>query len=349
MPLRKVALGIRLTRGPFGGGNQFGHSLAHYLKSHGVTPTFNLQSADTDVILVTDTRSWLSSCAFDMRAALAYVRRHPHTRIILRVNECDQRKGMRRHYLNRLIRASASAADHVIFISAYLASLFPNLAGRCTVILNGADTKIFNRAQFNPWDGHPPLKLVTHHWSSHPYKGSDVYQAIDRLAATRPHELTFTYIGNLPPDVRLPHTQVISPLVGPALASLLKQHHAYITASRNEPAGMHHIEAASCGLPLLYRQSGALPEYCREFGIPFHHASDLPESLQQLRAQYHQLAARLRHYPHTSHRMCQQYLALFHHVQARPPAGRRTWRAALDIHLSSQRLRASQYLPQLVR
>ena len=41
----------------------------------------------------------------------------------------------------------------------------------------------------------------------------------------------------------------------------------YITASKNEPSGNHHIEAAQCGLPILYINSGGIPEYSNGFGI----------------------------------------------------------------------------------
>ena len=32
---------------------------------------------------------------------------------------------------------------------------------------------------------------------------------------------------------------------------------------------MHHIEGALSGLPLIFRKSGALPEYCSDYGIEF--------------------------------------------------------------------------------
>ena len=43
----------------------------------------------------------------------------------------------------------------------------------------------------------------------------------------------------------------IPPLSGVKLASKLKENHLYITASKNEPSGNHHIEAAQCSLPIL--------------------------------------------------------------------------------------------------
>ena len=49
----------------------------------------------------------------------------------------------------------------------------------------------------------------------------------------------------------------------------LKKHHVYITGSLNEPSGNHHMEAAMTGLPILYINSGGIPEYCVNFGVEF--------------------------------------------------------------------------------
>ena len=61
----------------------------------------------------------------------------------------------------------------------------------------------------------------------------------------------------------------IEPLSGLDLAKKLKKSHLYLTASRNEPSGNHHIEAAQCGLPILYLNSGGIPEFCKGFGMSF--------------------------------------------------------------------------------
>ena len=54
-----------------------------------------------------------------------------------------------------------------------------------------------------------------------------------------------------------------------ALENEVKNHHAYLTGSLNEPSGNHHIEGAQCGLPILYIDSGGIPEYCENYGLKF--------------------------------------------------------------------------------
>ena len=97
-------------------------------------------------------------------------------------------------------------------------------------------------------------------------KGFDVYKKLDELSeeVDWKGKIEFTYIGNLPKGFNFKNSRVINPLSGEKLAEQLVSHHIYITASNNEPAGMHHIEGALCGLPIIYKNSGALPEYCKK-------------------------------------------------------------------------------------
>lgn len=323
--VKKVALGMRITAGPFGGGNQFGQAISHFLQKRGITVVHALQDPDIDVVLVTETRPWLASCAFTMADALRYQHRR-RIPILLRVNECDERKERRLKLLNRVITQTGQAADRVIFISHWLQDLFvrrdARMSATSVVIPNGADRTIFNHAGYTPWDHQQPLKLVTHHWGANWHKGFDVYQHLDRLIGSRyKNRLSFTYIGNIPPGISLSHAHCLPPLTGSALAHEIKKNHVYITATVNEPAGMHHIEGALCGLPLLYRASGALPEYCGSYGVSFENHHDFERALEEMMRQYDQLQTRISHYPFTAEKMCQAYFDLLQEAHAR---GRRT-------------------------
>ena len=63
--------------------------------------------------------------------------------------------------------------------------------------------------------------------------------------------------------VFLKQLKLSSLFYGKELANELRKHDIYITGSKNEPSGNHHMEGALCGLPILYVNSGALPEYCQ--------------------------------------------------------------------------------------
>jgi len=287
----KIAIGMKIQEGPWGGGNQFGKALKIFLVKQGVKVVHSLKDNDIDVILITETRKWLKSCAFDTLDVLNYLKNKPNTLVVFRVNECDERKGNKIKLLNKLILETAKFSDKVIFISSWLRDLFvakeSTLKDKSVVIYNGADPSIFNWQGRQKWDKNKLLKIVTHHWGANWMKGFDIYLLLDALIDKRyKDKIQFSYIGNLPKGVLFKKAKVISPKFGGELAAELKKNHIYLTASINEPAGMHHIEGALCGLPILYRNSGSLPEYCKGFGISFKGSGDFRQKLDLIMEKY---------------------------------------------------------------
>jgi hypothetical protein len=326
----KVALGSRPYYGPWGGGNRFVRALHDALKEAGHCVVHNLAQKDIDIVLLTEPRTRSPNVCFGAGAIQRYLMGHnPGPIVVHRINECDERKGTR--HMNALLRRANYVADHTVFIATWLRDLdLWARQGESSVILNGADTAIFHPGPTPPWNGLEPLRLVTHHWGGNRMKGFDVYEAIDRMldAPAWRERLAFTYIGNLPDGFGFANARYLMPLEGRALAEELARHHVYVTGSINEPAGMHHIEGALCGLPLLYRKSGALPEYCDGFGVGFDGAG-FEAALRRLMADYAQWKARMPHYRNTADRMCRGYLDLFADLLMRREeilARRQLWR-----------------------
>jgi hypothetical protein len=317
----KVSINSRFLSGPYGGGMQFANFMRDYFSGHGVAAINHLRDDDIDVILHVNPFPFLTPAAsgYSFFDAYAYKIKHPQTIIVERVNECDERKGT--HYVNSLLIRTAKHSDFVVYIASWLKDLLEThgLPGiiPSRVILNGGDTRTFNTNGRAWWDGSQKMRIVTHHWSNNPNKGHDAYQHLDEILgdASFSERFEFTYIGRVPPGVTYRNTTIIPPLTGTALAMELKRHHVYITASRNEPAGMHHIEAALCGLPILYINSGALPEYCKGFGIEFS-VENLEKVLEEIRQEYAKYRNALREYPHTAERMGAAYLALIRELYA---------------------------------
>ncbi len=308
----KIALGMKIKDTAFGGGNQFGTYFTKWFQDRGHQVVFDLNHPDIDVILLTAPRFWSASCAFDAVSAVRYRRAHPHSRLLHRINECDERKGKRAGLHNKLLQASGLATDQVVFVSDWLNILHtkqrPELSARSTTILSGADPRIFNNHNLRRWPGQPPLKLVTHHWSNNWHKGWDVYQQIDRLMDNElKGKITFRFIGNPWPGAALRNIKVTPPLNGHALAAKLKEHHVYISASLNEPAGMHYVEALQCGLPILYRNSGSLPEYCHDYGVKFEGPPDILNTINSVLRNYVAMVSNLATTSYTADNMCAAY------------------------------------------
>ena len=328
----KLAISQKIHEGPWGGGNNFVKAVKTRMEERGHTVVQSLDDDDIDLILLIDPRSRNPLMTFVAGDILRYLLRHPNAVVVHRINECDERKNTKT--MNFRLKLANYSADHTVFIASWLKKLDlwqAEPTSRCSVILNGADTAVFNSTQHVPWDGQAPLKIVTHHWGANWAKGFDVYERLDDMLATNKwrERIDFTYIGNLPSGFSFKNAHHLPPSSGEALAAALSENHLYVTASLNEPAGMHHIEGALCGLPLLYRNSGGLPEYCSGYGVSFEGPQDFEIALETVIASYDDYKAQLDHYPHTAAHMADTYCNLFEDlVQQRQEIAktRRIWR-----------------------
>lgn len=311
----KIGINAKIVEGAWGGANQFAKILAEYLEQSGHTVEFTLKDSKIDLILMIHPSGNLSITNYDINDIRSYLYRHPNTLLVHRVNTSG---GEHRGYGNEtttLLEAN-QFADYTVFISSFLRDLyiregFNPIHPHC-VILNGTDEMVFNPANRADWKSNEKLKIVTHHWSVAYTKGFDVYERLDLLLGTEPfcNLFEFALIGNVPKGLHFKYARVIQPLARHELAQALKQHHVYITASRNEGAGMHHIEGVRCGLPVLYLNSGALPEYCASYGIEFN-LINFEEKLLEMRECYPELCQKVLECPYTGNWMAAQYETLF--------------------------------------
>ena len=142
-------------------------------------------------------------------------------------------------------------------------------------------------------------------------KGFNDYKKLDTLLGKGLSKyLDFTIVGNAPKNLSFPNSKIISALSGSDLANELKKHHIYITASINEPSGNHHMEGALCGLPILYINSGALPEYCNDYGVMFN-INNFENSLDKIKKDYDLLFKNLDSYPYTFANAAEMYEKIF--------------------------------------
>ena len=64
------------------------------------------------------------------------------------------------------------------------------------------------------------------------------------------------------------HAQYIPPMDGNELANTIRSNHVTLRVRKMNMRKPQN-EGAMCGLPLLFRRSGCLPEYCEGFGVSF--------------------------------------------------------------------------------
>jgi hypothetical protein len=229
---------------------------------------------------------------------------------------------------NKFRISANNIADHTIFVSHWLHDRYVESGFQSpyvSIILNGGDPEQWKKRKPGP----PKiLSIVTHHWSSNANKGFDIYKQLDEMLLSQKwsERVSFTYVGRIPDGFIFKASSYISPLSGEALARELRQHDIYLTASKNDAGGMHQIEGALCGLPLLYRESGGSPEYCIGFGISFSD-DNFEEKLSHMLETYDFWESKMKGYPHTAENMSEQYYKLFLNLLARRDEiiARRKW------------------------
>ena len=326
----KIAFGMRLIEGPWGGGMQFGKAFASYFGERGNQVLFDLRDPEIDIILLTDPRRSSASATFsDADIAYYLTNTNPRAIVVQRVN--DNSRSRNSNFRSRRLALANHCAHQTVFISQWLqgdyeADGFSLIEP--VVIQNGGDRSVFHPVGGRRWDGHEKVRVVTHHWSTNWNKGFDVYNEIDRLLDQQQYREAFevTFVGRVPSTVRFRNTRVVEPLAGTDLADELRSHHVYISASIGEPAGMHIIEGALCGLPVLYRQSGALPEYCEKWGWSFAEGN-VGLGLLNARERYSEVKLRMADYPYDIEQCFDSYDRLFRELLANQDEvlGRRKW------------------------
>ena len=312
-----VSIQSKVIQGPWGGGNLFVKNLINYLIKNKIHVLDNLYHENIDVILMTDPLKNSISTNYSLKDIKNYKRYiNPNVKIVHRINECDERKNT--VSLNEFIYSANQCSDATVFVSNWLKNLYLEQGYKMSsphVIMSGSNLEVFNSNNKSLWNGKDKISIVTHHWGGNLNKGFDVYERLDEIVGELDYSslFQFTYIGNLPEGFRFKNTKYLKPLDGLSLATELKKNHIYITASRNEPSGNHHIEGALCGLPIMYINSGALPEYCRDYGVEFN-IDNLEEKLMEVKNDYPLLIEKLKNYPYNSTHMSLEYENLFNNL-----------------------------------
>ena len=297
----KISIGAEIIDGPFGGGNEFLKNLKEYLNKEGHTVINHLNDKDIDIILLTNPLITSETSTFNSYDIEYYLKFYNNNAIVFqRFNECDERKGTKN--INSKLDKFNQVVDINIFVSHWLKKIFKEYKisrKKYYVVKGGPNKDIFNSKDKIYWDKKSKLKLVTHHWSDNLMKGYLEYKKLDDLLnqGTYKDLFEFTFIGNKPKNINFENINVLEPLSGKILAKELKKHDIYITASQNEPSGNHHMEGALCGLPILFKDSGATPEYCKEFGLRFD-IKNFKESLLLISKNYDQFILNLKTYPY---------------------------------------------------
>ena len=291
---------------------------SQFLRFHGVSDRYAIRfdlGAEVDAILIVDPRPSATIC-FARDEIRAYKESHPEVRVIHRVNENDKRKAT--GFMDEMLCETNQIADFTIFISRWLRDYhskkwFDEKKSH-GVVINGADPAVFHPIGSRDFRAGESLRLVTHHWSDNPMKGFPVYKAIDRMIDEGALPQTELWIiGRWPAEIQWRSARTFGPCRGQKLADLLRQCHLYVTASLWEPGGMHFIEGAQCGLPLLFhKDGGGINEVGKKIGLSFD--ENIKETVEQARNGYAALRSAVLEHAPSGDRMCLEYRRMIQQV-----------------------------------
>lgn len=314
-----VALNVRPRSGPYGGANQWAKQLATFLRRSGYRVVHDLPPG---VDLVMGTHLGLSGrLAFSWEDVAAAKARNPRLKVVQRINDNDVRKGT--NEMSDALAAANRTADHTVFVSGWLrdhhADRWFDRARPHSVIEPGADPAVFHPVGNKVWQPGQPFRVVTHHWSDNMSKGFDIYAAMDEaIAEGKADGFELWVIGRWPSSIQWRAARTFPACNGNALANLLRQCHAYVSASRHEPGAMHPVEGIQCGLPLLYHSdSGGTVGLGERYGLCL--TEDPAQSMKRMRESYAALRKRALDSPPSGDLMCLEYRRLIQREIALAP------------------------------
>lgn len=284
--MHKFYINAEITNKPFGGGIKFAKYLYKFLLAKNCKIAKNLNEKDIDYIINISFLKYIyTSSPYSYLDVYNYKKNiNPECKIITRINNTAS-KGVSRTEYNNFLR-SQKYCDKIIFISEYTKNQYLNFLNKKNlknfeVIKNGANKKYFYR-KFNNSTERYKKTIITHHWSPNFAKGHKLYlkldKALNNLELRKMFE--FIFVGRIPKNLKYKNMKIISPKKDEELGRILRSSDIYITGTLKEASGMHHIEAAACGLPILYINSGALKEYCKDYGVEINYNNFLQKILR---------------------------------------------------------------------
>lgn len=265
---------------PAGGANQTLRALIRELTRRGVAVEYGAASEHTQAVL-------FNSFNFDARRLEWFsARLSDRCRIVHRVGAVttlyrgfDDGTDARVAELNRRF-AHATVAISQATIDMYGAIGIELVAPR--VIHNPVDPEIFHPRGRLPFERGRKTRVVSISWSDNPRKGGPVLKWLERALDWNRFELTF--VGNAQETFeRIRH---VPPAPSHELAALLREHDVFFTATEHDAYSNALVEALSCGLPVVYLDSGGSREAVGRAGFGYTDREEIPGLLDRLRDEY---------------------------------------------------------------
>lgn len=316
----RVFLNATLTNRPYGGANSFLRSLVQELRRRGIGVVFDLAAA-YDVALINALSNGLGI------REIKQIRSRGIPIVHRKVGYKPSGSAEMRRETNGVIEGDRRQlefepyVDASIFQSRYSFEVFraSGYSGaHWKIIPNGVDPGVFSQvepARFfwqQPrrrrfWDGGEVFRLAISTWSSDPSKGFQYYTQFDALLEDMPH-ISVDFVGRMPRGTAFKKIRAFAPMKAPRLASFLRRHHGYLAFSQHETCSNALLEAISCGLQVIYLDSGSYREFAGAYGVEY--AGDFRGAVRELLQGYAERQARMNDQPFDIGKTADGYISL---------------------------------------
>jgi len=258
----KINIFYKLTRSPWGGGNQF----LNYLKKKLIKLKLYATVEKSDVIIFN------SHHDINKIINLKYKYQNKKT-FIHRVDgpiSNYRKNGKVIDYI--IFKANDYLADGTIFQSHYSlkqTKLLTRIDNPYTVIHNEADSKFFFPSKRK--ENNKKLKLLSISWSSNKLKGFDFLVYLDKNLDFTKYQMEF--VGNSP--VYFKNIKICKPMSPKQLGDKIRNSDLFIFPSIYEACSNTLLEVMKCGVPVIVNNSSSNPEIFNNYGELFKGKRDL--------------------------------------------------------------------------
>jgi glycosyltransferase involved in cell wall biosynthesis len=304
----KVYINREPVTGPWGGGNKTVTKLVEKLKEqHEVV--FQLQS-DIDLIFCIDPRP--NNYGEWYQHFLDYRNHFKNTKIVQRVGDLGTHS---KPHLTELVKQAVAYSDFIIFPSDWAKEWLGYSKDNYKIIYN-SPLKIFYENRNKNLNVNKKIKLVSHHWSTNPKKGFDIYKKLDEFIG-KTKKFEFTYIGRKPDDLVLYNSTYITPTEAEHLSKILPKNDIYITASIEEAGANHVLEAIASGLPVVYhKDGGSIIDYCNEYGEEYSTFEQMIDSIEKVANNYEVYKTKILCYNNQIDDVIEKYIEVINELQS---------------------------------
>ena len=277
---KKISIIKNLVKPPYGGGNQFILALLKELrKTHLVY--HNIFSKKISTYLFDSI--WLT----DFQIMKLHEMKKKGAKIIHRVDGPLQIYRMEDGQDDiknddKLIKLNSNLASTTIIQSKFALKQFEKLNYNfvnTNIINNASDNDIFFPSKKNL---NKKIKLISTSWSKNRRKGQSFFEWMDKNLNFEKYD--FEFIGRM--DSKFKNIVKFDAMNSEKLATKLRSADIFVFASLNETCSNSLIEALSCGLPVLYIDSGSNGELVKNAGLSFKNVHEIPLKLQQIIDRY---------------------------------------------------------------